>query len=548
MQGPLTFSSPPGSSGRVNADLPSGQVVAVLSEPFLLLYQPGPLKQTRRQVITVGAGDVTRIDLRDWSCVRRRADLDDALGFALELCKESGSGRAPNLGRKRSQSALGETTNSFGGRLAAKMKRGKSILSAAAVQPPEPPGNVGAIASLMAYAPSAQLAENWIATMSAALCSVPPGLPTNGASRAPPPRHSSMSPSASLPVDLSRLALSDTAIASSGVQSRRMPVSNAVSSRRPSWLDRPAPSPSTYLDGAISPVGDSNPQENPSTVIEPGWFAAARAGRRKSFTPTPTPRLADTSVTMPTSVLKSRRSASTLAVNVQSSLPSPVASSIAMSRSQSDGRASIDAGGRRLFSLIGRRGSKKSHDMQETLHHDPFDEALTRALLPQSTGSARMSRSVTCAADLGSRSTSSSAEFPSASPHPARLQLAEVQARQRANSPKSSESAGLSGSRSGRQAMNFGHADEPSADDAAFDAADIAESGLSTLPGRRTGSKHIIQPSVLIEQMRVEASQRHGGLRAYKAMSKSVPCHKIVLGGLSPPPKTLSTPKEDRLS
>lgn len=311
--------------------------------------------------------EVAKIRLmeRGFSAVRRRREKDEGGRFAVELWQEAEPSLPPlaattsrvrrsgSLSRKRSTPVLNESTNQAGpsssslsGKFA-RMRRGKSISGAALLleqQQEEEQSTTSSKSRDMVYptlffAPSEQMAVLWVEALTVALAadsSFVHVAPSTG-----------LTPSASLPVGLSSLSLAPGGPLAS---SRRLPSASAFPlpqgfnpDRRPSWLDRPPPPQANYRDSP-EPSSLTSSTRSRSGSDVPAWLAANLAAHEPS-TPT-TPRQA--------SALKSRRSMSFLPSNT---VPAPA--SAAMDRSASDGRRSMEGGGRRLLGLIGRRSSKK---------------------------------------------------------------------------------------------------------------------------------------------------------------------------------------------
>lgn len=527
-------------SGSLSA---SESLHGLLRDNTLYLHRGNPLvcAEDVEEVAGQDGAEVGRLVLHEhkWKRARRRLELDEDGRWAVELSqtdtgaattKSSGRG---SLSRKKSNSALSESTNnsvdskSFANKLAARMKRGKSISSTAPVlespSPHEP---------LLFFVNSLELAEDWVVVLNNALRS---------ATLSPPP--ASLTPSASLPA-LSSLASSSSS--SSRTSSRRPqtglpftlpPGFNA--GRRPSWLDRPPPTPSSYSTGSPAPTS-APPSQAPASLTEarnrsssdvPAWIAATLAagdshkeGTRNQTATFPPP-------TQNRHELRARRSMSFL----QLSGTPPV--SVPMDRSRSDGRSSMDAPGKgRLLGLI-KRSSKRStevSDVQADLGAFRMGGSSSRGSSPRPGSRSVASKSTTSLSDSllsDSHSTTYSSDRPT-TPAP------QDPSPQTTPRPKSPYVAPPRTPRTYTDVQelqrNLGASSQTNhlSDTSRFE--DALPSASSHEPQLL---EPIIKPADLFLQMREERARET--IAARRGLTPSASSSRL-LGGLSPPPRSVS--------
>ncbi|KAK4698992.1 hypothetical protein P7C70_g7277, partial [Phenoliferia sp. Uapishka_3] len=395
--------------------LPLGTFYALLGGTILHLHQSETCEDA-----AVDASEVARIHLdeKGWNVARKGKGVG-------EIVVE----RAAVVARKRSSpglSMLAESTNEketsrmgFGDRLALRMgKRTKSISNVAAILLPEPL-DLATFEPLLLRARSSSEADKWVVAINNSFAALAELL-------SPLPSPTNLPNSMSLPGGLSSFA--NFHGASSSRPSRRPQTSQSLLSsgippafnagRRPSFLDRPPPSPRSYvtLTAASPPKKRDDNSENgplspnalgPSDV--PAWIQQVRTSAA-----TAAPR-ADSVPTMPAkrspSIVEQRRSSLSILTTTKL-VEEPSELEVKSAGGSKSGKF--------LGFLGGRRGSKKESSalLSPTLSDGParpftpMDPPPRHLFPPKVYADARRSTSTTSLSSSFSESTSSSNVLP----------------------------------------------------------------------------------------------------------------------------------------
>lgn len=568
-QGLITFLGAPDSTRPPQSTLlplPKGTYYVLLCGTTLHLHRGNPFLDLEGKKHDGAEVARLKVDQRGWTVARRRSTADGGVSD-FELAQEpelelGETGKGNVLSRKISSPSLASVRESPGGEKEggarprfvdkfALRKRIKSVSTTSSIFGGTPAATRAPIDEVEPLVMHAAEAGRWIDAINSALAPLQISLP----SPLPTPRRSISSSASfsSFSITSTPLQITSRRPLAPGVAPIVVP-SDFNPGRRPSFLDRPPPSPRSYVNSqapASSPPREGEElatSSSKSTV--PAWLQAVRSS---GSTATRISRSASTSLPQ----VKSKRSVSSLS----SSAGAP---STSMERSRSDGsRPSLDSdfgsseGSRtgRLLGFLGRKSSKGSDGPSTASSSTRRTSGPLYSQGTQSTSSISLTDSIpseshsasVCSNDVHLRTTPQLASaLDLASPLPPRSSLSSLRGFWPGPQPSTTETKGHTRRTGSDGASTSSRSPYLSAEDyRASDAASTPtrrggsqggtserrEASLSTLEGPVI--EHIVKPAHLISQMRDEVEQRSRGAQRELHFAP-------LRAGLSPPPRNMS--------